>query len=558
MKGYIHNVFCILLLTVSPLLFPKIGEQQYSYVQGLCFLGLAWMALIFYVQKHKQTMVVRSMDIAIAVCLLSLLLHIFWIRPVSLSVWRWVDAAGLFAFYVFVRKSSSKGIKIFLACVMVGGLLQCLYAGMQGMGLFPSLHNAFPMTGSFLNPAPLAGYLAVLTSMGMVGLFCTDGFHGKLRIVAVIGLLLFGGFVFLLNSRAAWFALLVVAVVIGYGRLKMKRKRVYVVCIVIALGVSLYGLYYMREVSANGRLFIWKNTCEMIKDHPLTGVGIDRFKAEFPTYQAQYHSQLTEEAEKYYDGNTFLVFNEYLRALAETGCLLPLLTLLPLGIVWKYKGVSTETRMAAGGLGCLLVFGFFSYPFSILTLKVLAVLFLGIIGRESRMVYSWRVPRILQFVVGGTVVVCVAFSVYGLTVVSNVSFYAHTDERHAYWFRDNVSFVRHLCQETLERGDTVQAVRILTDAIGRIPVAGFYQHRAELYTETGDYQQAEADYKFLRNLSPTALEPVLKLARLYRDTGRVEEALDTLKPYQKVSPKGKTLEQKAVLLEMRELYQSIH
>ena len=540
------------------MLFPKIGEQQYSYVQGLCFLGLAWMALIFYVQKHKQTMVVRSMDIAIAVCLLSLLLHIFWIRPVSLSVWRWVDAAGLFAFYIFVRQSSSKGIKIFLACVMVGGLLQCLYAGMQGMGLFPSLHNAFPMTGSFLNPAPLAGYLAVLTSMGMVGLFCTDGFHGKLRIVAVIGLLLFGSFVFLLNSRAAWFALLVVAVVIGYGRLKMKRKRVYVVCIVIALGVSLYGLYYMREVSANGRLFIWKNTCEMIKDHPLTGVGIDRFKAEFPTYQAQYHSQLTEEAEKYYDGNTFLVFNEYLRALAETGCLLPLLTLLPLGIVWKYKGVSTETRMAAGGLGCLLVFGFFSYPFSILTLKVLAVLFLGIIGRESRMVYSWRVPRILQFVVGGTVVVCVAFPVYGLTVVSNVSFYAHTDERHAYWFRDNVSFVRHLCQETLERGDTVQAVRILTDAIGRIPVAGFYQHRAELYTETGDYQQAEADYKFLRNLSPTALEPVLKLARLYRDTGRVEEALDTLKPYQKVSPKGKTLEQKAVLLEMRELYQSIH
>ena len=89
-------------------------------------------------------------------------------------------------------------------------------------------------------------------------------------------------------------------------------------------------------------------------------------------------------------------------------------------------------------------------------------------------------------------------------------------------------------------------------------MAGFYQHRAELYTETGDYQQAEADYKFLRNLSPTALEPVLKLARLYRDTGRVEEALDTLKPYQKVSPKGKTLEQKAVLLEMRELYQSIH
>ena len=548
----------LLLLTACPLLFPKIGEQQYSYVQGLCFLLLAWLALAFQIRKQKRAMVIRSMDVAVGVCLLALLLHVFWIKPVSLSVWRWVDAVGLFAFYVFVRLSSHREIKVLVACVMVGGVLQCLYAGMQGTGLLPSFHSAFPMTGSFLNPAPLAGYLAVLVCMLGAVLFLDGRLQGRIRKLAWGSLLLFFLFVLLLNSRAALFAVIVIMVVVGYSRLKLKRKKLYAGLLIVGLGLSLYGLYQVREVSANGRLFIWKNTCEMIKDHPLTGVGIDRFKAEFPAYQAQYHSQLTEEVEKYYDGNTFLVFNEYLHALAETGCLLPLLALLPLGMVWRYKDVSTETRMAAGGLGCLLVFGFFSYPFSILTLKVLAVLFLGIIGRESRVVCSWNVSNSLQSVVGGTAVVCVAFTVYGLMVVSKLSSYAHTDERYAYWFRDNVSFVRHLCQETLERGDTVQAVRILTDAIGRIPVAGFYQHRAELYTETGDYQQAEADYKFLRNLSPTALEPVLKLARLYRDTGRVEEALDTLKPYQKVSPKGKTLEQKAVLLEMRELYQSIH
>ena len=497
-------------------------------------------------------MVVRSMDIAIAVCLLALFLHIFWIRPVSLSVWRWVDAAGLFAFYVFVRQSSSKKIKILLTCVMVGGLLQCLYAGMQGMGLLPSLHNAFPMTGSFLNPAPLAGYLAVLACMGMAGLFCTDGFQGKLRTVAWIVLLLFGGFVLLLDSRAAWFALFVVAVGILYDRLKMKRKRVYAVCIVIALALSLYGMYRVREVSADGRLFIWKNTCEMIKDHPLAGVGIDRFKAEFPAYQAQYHSQLTQEAEKYYDGNTFLVFNEYLRALAETGCLFPFLALLPLGIVWKYKGVSAETRMAAGGLGCLLVFGFFSYPFSILTLKVLAVLFLGIIGRESRMVYSWNHFKCFEGIAVGVTVVCITFSAYGLTVVSECNAHERKYEEQAFSFRDNIAFVRRHCQETLERGDTVQAIQILNDAIGRIPVAGFYQQRAKLYAETGDYQKAEKEYRFLRNLVPTSWDTVLELARLYHRMDRKREALDLLEPYTKISPKGKTLEQKALLLEIRE------
>lgn len=542
----------LLLLTVCPLLFPQIGEQQYSYVQGLCFLAFAWMALIPQMQKCKRAMVVRSMDVVVGVCLLALLVQIFWIQPVSLSVWRWVDTVGLLAFYVFVRQSSSKDIRVLVACVMVGGWLQCFYAGMQGAGLLPSLHNAFPMTGSFLNPAPLAGYLAVLVCMLGAVLFLDGRLQGRIRKLVWGSLLLFFLLVLLLNSRAALFATIVIMAVIGYSRLKLKRKKLYAGILIVGLGLSLYGLYQVREVSANGRLFIWKNTCDMIKDHPLVGVGIDRFKAEFPAYQAQYHSQLTEELEKYYDGNTFLVFNEYLRALAETGCLLPLLALLPLGTVWRYKDVSTETRMAAGGLGCLLVFGFFSYPFSILTLKVLAVLFLGIIGRESRVVCSWNVSNSLQSVVGGTAVVCVAFSFYGLTVVSKISSYAHTDEKYACWFRDNVSFVRHYCLETLERGDTVQAIQILNDAIGRIPVAGFYQQRAKLYVETGDYQKAEKEYRFLRNLVPTSWDTVLELARLYHRMDRKREALDLLEPYTKISPKGKTLEQKALLLEIRE------
>lgn len=547
-----HYVFGLLLLAICSLLFPKIGEQQYSYVQGLCFLAFAWMALIFYVQKQKQVIVVRSMDIAIGICLLALLMHIFWIQPVSLSVWRWVDVASLLAFYVFVRQSSSKDIRVLLACVLAGGVIQCLYAGMQGMGLLPSLHIAFPMTGSFLNPAPLAGYLAVLVCMLGAVLFLDGRLQGRIRQLAWGSLLLFFLFVLLLNSRAALFATIVVMTVTGYSRLKFKRKKLYAGLLIVGLGLSLYGLYQVREISANGRLFIWKNTCEMIKDHPFTGVGIDRFKAEFPAYQAQYYSQLTEEVEKYYDGNTFLVFNEYLRAVAETGFLLSLLFLFPLGIVWKRRNVSIESRMAVCGISCLLVFGFFSYPFSIFPLKVLAVLFLGIIGRESSVLCFWNASNSLKPVVGGMTVVFIVFSVYGLKVVSEGNAHAQTEVRHIYWFRDNVSFVRHYCLETLERGDTVQAIQILNDAIGRIPVAGFYQQRAKLYVETGDYQKAEKEYRFLRNLVPTSWDTVLELARLYHRMDRKREALDLLEPYTKISPKGKTLEQKALLLEIRE------
>ena len=94
-------------------------------------------------------MLVRSMDVAMGVCLLALLLHIFWIKPVSLSIWRWVDAVGLFAFYVFVRLSSHREIKVLVACVMVGGVLQCLYAGLRKL---PVMGKALCKEGS--NPVP--------------------------------------------------------------------------------------------------------------------------------------------------------------------------------------------------------------------------------------------------------------------------------------------------------------------------------------------------------------------------------------------------------------------
>ena len=77
------------------------------------------------------------------------------------------------------------------------------------------------------------------------------------------------------------------------------------------------------------------------------------------------------------------------------------------------------------------------------------------------------------------------------------------------------------------------------------------------YTETGDYQKAEKEYRFLRNLVPTSWDTVLELARLYQRMDRKREALDLLEPYTKTSPKDKTLEQKAMLLEIRELYQAI-
>lgn len=555
----------ILLFVVCPLLFPKVGEQQNSYVQELCFTAFVWIALGYRWLQRKEPVTLRLLDMAISICLLALLLHLVWIKPVSLSVWRWIDIAGMTGLYLLVRCSSHADVRLLLACVMIGGLLQCIYAGLQGIGLFPSLHDAFPMTGSFLNPAPLAGYLTVLACMVAATLFW-GCLRGKRRKMAWGIMIVFVSFVLMLNSRAALFALIVVAVGLVYSRLESKRKKRYAVILIVGLGLSLYGLYQIREVSANGRLFIWKNTCEMIKDHPFTGVGIDRFKTEFPTYQAQYHSRLTEEVEKYYDGNTFLVFNEYLRAVAETGFLLPLFFLFPIGVVYSCRNRSPGCRAAVSGIACILVFGCFSYPFSVFTLEVLTVLLVAVIGRWSRPMVRWKLPWGINYLVTGMAVGCVCMTLNGMMAVCEWYDHQHAScpsstsfdyEKHAVWFNEDISFIRSRCREAEMKGDTVQALTVLNEAISRVPVAGFYLQRADLYMATGEHLSAEQEYRFLCHLSPTNMEPVFKLALLYQQTGKGKEALELLEPYQKISPRGKTLEQKAMLLKMRELFLAI-
>ena len=48
----------------------------------------------------------------------------------------------------------------------------------------------------------------------------------------------------------------------------------------------LTGIYFMKKNSADGRLLIWNISKEIIKDHPLYGVGYGRFATFYNDTQA--------------------------------------------------------------------------------------------------------------------------------------------------------------------------------------------------------------------------------------------------------------------------------
>ena len=83
--------------------------------------------------------------------------------------------------------------------------------------------------------------------------------------------------------------------------------------------MTLKGLYNFNQNSALGRLFIWQVTGQMIKEKPLTGMGVGKFGVEYLNYQAVYFTQPGNE--RFFDraANMKQADNEYLQTWAELG-----------------------------------------------------------------------------------------------------------------------------------------------------------------------------------------------------------------------------------------------
>lgn len=286
----------------------------------------------------------------------------------------------------------------------------------QKIHLFPSLNSSFDMTGSFLNPAPLAGYLTVVVCVLVARFIFIPSLPAE-RIKWILSISLMAIVIFLLNSRAAYWSCLVVMGILLYKQKCCRTRSSYIVfgfiLFVIFIFSSLFFLYQYRTVSANGRLFIWENTIRMIKEYPLTGVGIGNFKSVFPEYQAIYYQCLSDIPEKYYDGNAFFAFNEFLELYAEMGICFPFLILLFLG-AWYKSRLFTTCHIYLYGIGGLLVFSCFSYPFSVFTLFVLFIYLVASLGYYTSNVYCLKHFHLIKLSLTILILFVLIFSLNGL------------------------------------------------------------------------------------------------------------------------------------------------
>lgn len=103
-----------------------------------------------------------------------------------------------------------------------------------------------------------------------------------------------------------------------YKRLpiRINFKVIITCCLFISL---LFGSYFLKKDSADGRLLIWNCSWRMIIDSPMYGHGFDAFRAHYMDYQANYLSQYPNNEYAMLADNVISPFNEYLNVALSCG-----------------------------------------------------------------------------------------------------------------------------------------------------------------------------------------------------------------------------------------------
>ena len=485
-----------------------------------------------------------------------------WVHNRSISN-KWVILLLVLPLYFCFRYTMQENRKsryLMLFFLLFTGLFEALWGLGQLYGLYNSYHNLYPVTGSFFNPGPYAGYLSIVAPIAIF--YCVfDGrvFQRKLKIRywpfylrGGLSILTIASILVILPStmsRAAWIAFVsgIIWVFVFYYRRKRKTKKyfnltgwkrkyifIFMVCLLLA------GMYYMKKDSADGRFLIWKVSAHIITHHPF-GVGLDNFSGNYGERQSAYFATGAGSAqERYVAGSPDYGFNEFIQIGVEHGIhgLLLFITILFLAI---YMGIKKKRFAETGSLVALLVFSTMSYPFSVLPFLIVLVFLLAscatdmktevleksvsryvtvtIFGIFLAITFAGSYSRIATYQAFKKMNTSLALKIGGL---SNevLSLYAEIYPELKY----ETHFVFDYATILKDDGQYAESNRVLKQGMKISCDPAFYNLTGINHQLMKDNAAAEIYFRKAADMVPNRLYPYYLLAKLYLEMGLFDKA----------------------------------
>lgn len=462
----------------------------------------------------------------------------------TVGQWVWFDKASfllagcILSALIFKSKGDFISLDSVISWVLVvlGGS-EAILGLRQLYGFATSGHSMYALTGSFFNPGPYSGYLAMILPVCLYQwLVC--GRRGG-RVVA-------GGVMLLIlcvlpagMSRSAWLAAGVSCLCVyawhmdwtDKFRLLWQQQRQRVVMVVVGgfcvLLLAGYLLFVLKPDSARGRLFMWKITCRAIAEKPLTGYGIHNFAAAYGNAQETYFAAGDYEPwEERVAGSPEYAFNEYLQVAVELG--IPLaVCLLVVVVLCLYRGVRKGRYGICGAILSLMIFSFSSYP---LQLPVFIVTFGGLLvaclsGADR---WQWLGLAVSVGIIGGfrlkndLQVEQACREWMNARVLYNAGAYQSAEKEYGRLYpllRDRASFLFEYGHGLHKQQQFGKSNRILKEALQRSCDPMILNVIGKNYQQMGDCLSAEDWFIRSTHRLPGRIYPYYLLAKLYAEPG---------------------------------------
>lgn len=274
---------------------------------------------------------------------------------------------------VFFRKGLSKLLVAGSSFeVTMGFSIVCLilsvYGFVQYIGLLPSRHIVFPITGTYENPAGFAAVQATLFPFAISLCFQKDSKLGVRWFSAITFMVCFV-MVVLSGSRTGTLAICVTLIVVIVLRTEVisvfKRNGWLWLPLIVVAVIALVLLYHVRTTSANGRLFVWSICWDLIKERPLFGYGIYGFEKHYMYAQSVHFSLHPDSSFGLLADNIKHPFNEYIKLTMNYGMvgLAVSLSMLVFIVRRTLKSADNVKVTRLGVISSIFVLCQFSYPF---------------------------------------------------------------------------------------------------------------------------------------------------------------------------------------------------
>lgn len=472
--------------------------------------------------KRNRFIILRH-DIFLLAFLVLCLCHRYIPIDVS-SLWRLALLVGV---YLLARFGFPYSRTLLVGVMSLWTIGEAGLALLQHAHWAGSNHPLFEVTGTFGNPAPLGGLLALGVVTVAWVLFGFGRQNRKwivgLSAMAIVGL---SYALWLTQSRAAWLAVVAGLLFLGWRQRWWQKipspKKSFVIVICLLLGIiGSVALYQMKKDSADGRLLIARNTLAMIAERPLMGWGTGGWDARYMHCQADYFTRHPDSPYAMLADDVGYPYNEFLYVAAEQGLVGLLLVLGLLGSLYRYRDGARSGRLEKALLTAFVTFSLFSYPLSVFPLQMTLAALLGCM--RSLPLRCLVVSRGMLRIVGVLACIClVGVGAVSYTIYDKVRAGKELDRLYPY-FRYNVKLMERYVPSCTDEPLEYQ-LALLEDAITLAPTCEWYLRLGDACRRKGDWIKAEECYRKAASMIPHRLTPKFKLFELYRETGDWENA----------------------------------